>query len=180
MLRLTAAATAVALMMASSPAHAVARVAVGHFAPFADTIDGTAVNVLVNGNVTLENVKFKDFTDYLELDAGDYTIDIVPVGATDPAITGSFSLADGMSYTVYAQGNGTMQPLELRAMVDDVDAPADGNLNIRVVHAAPFAMDLAATEVSIRTAGGDIVNGLQGVPYNVDSGFFRFLLALTT
>ncbi|MDX1381662.1 MAG: DUF4397 domain-containing protein, partial [Xanthomonadales bacterium] len=48
-----------------------------------------------------------------------------------------------------------------------------GNLNIRIVHAAPFAADLAATEVSIRTDGGDLVNGLTGVPYGVDSGFFE-------
>jgi hypothetical protein len=58
-------------------------------------------------------------------------------------------------------------------MVDDVAAPMSGNLNIRVVHAAPFAADLAATEVSIRTAAGDVVNGLVGVPYDVDSGFFE-------
>jgi hypothetical protein len=131
------------------------------------------VNVVINGNTELEGVQFKQFTDYLELEAGDYTIDIIPVGATDPAITADFSLTDDTWYTVYAQGNGTMQPLELRAMVDNVDAPADGSLNIRVVHAAPFAMDPAATEVSIRTAGGAIVNDLQGVPYDVDSGFFQ-------
>jgi len=47
------------------------------------------------------------------------------------------------------------------------------SLNIRVVHAAPFAADLSATEVSIRTAGGSLVNGLQGVPYNAESGFFE-------
>ena len=51
--------------------------------------------------------------------------------------------------------------------------PADGNLNIRIVHAAPFAANLAATEVSIRTAGGDVVDGLVGVPYNAESGFFE-------
>ena len=58
------------------------------------------------------------------------------------------------------------------ATVDDNTAPAMGNVAIRVSHLAPFASDLAATEVSIRTAGGDLVNGLTGVPYKVDSGFF--------
>jgi hypothetical protein len=48
-----------------------------------------------------------------------------------------------------------------------------GNVGVRVVHAAPFAEDLAATEVSIRTGGGDVVNNLVGVPYKVDSGFFE-------
>ena len=56
MFKYAAAASAAALMLVSQPAFAVAKVAVGHFAPFADTIDGTAVNVLINGEVQLENV----------------------------------------------------------------------------------------------------------------------------
>jgi hypothetical protein len=40
------------------------------------------------------------------------------------------------------------------------------------VHAAPFASASADTEVSIRTAAGDVVNGLVGVPYFAESGFF--------
>jgi hypothetical protein len=55
-------------------------------------------------------------------------------------------------------------------IVDNADALMAGNLNIRIVHAAPFAADLAATEVSIRTDGGDLVN-LTGVPHGVDAGF---------
>lgn len=164
---------AASLMVLSQPAFSAAGVAVGHFAPFADTIDGTAVNIAVNGAVALENVKFKDFTDYLPFEPGTYTIDIIPVGATDPAITGEFTLEDEVNYTVYAVGNGITQDLELWALVDTSTAPMDDNLNVRVVHAAPFAMDLDATQVSIRTAGGDLVNGLTGVPYGVDSGFFE-------
>jgi hypothetical protein len=161
------------LLLSSQPVHSAARVAVAHFAPFADTLDGTAVNVLVNGATALENVRFKDFTDYLEFEAGTYAIDIVPVGATDPAISGEFTLEDDNDYSLFAVGNGVTQDLELWALLDNADAPASGNLNIRIVHAAPFAADLAATEVSIRTDGGDLVNGLTGVPYGVDSGFFE-------
>jgi len=163
-----------ALLLASQSALADARVAVAHFASFADTRDATAVNILVNGNTFLEGVKFGDFTsEYTALPAGTYTIDIVPVGATEPALTGDFTLEDDMSYTVYAQGNGVTQDLELQALVDNVDMPMEGNLNIRIVHAAPFAADLAATEVSIRTADGMVVNELVGVPYGANSGFFQ-------
>lgn len=162
-----------ALTLASQPVQAAARVAVAHFAPFADTLEGTAVDVRVNGETALQDVRFKDFTDYLEFDAGTYTIDVVPVGATDPAITGEFTLEDDIDYSLFAVGNGSTQPLELWALADTVTAPMAGNLNIRIVHAAPFAADLAATEVSIRTDGGDLVNGLTGVPYGVDSGFFE-------
>lgn len=165
--------TASLLLLASQTLSADARVAVGHFAPFADTVDGTAVNVLVNGNTTLENVKFKDFTDYLDLPAGSYTVDIIPVGATDPAITGSFDLMDDTSYSLVAIGNGVTQDLELLALVDDTTMPGSGNLNLRIVHAAPFAASLEATEVSVRTDGGDVVGGLVGVPYKAESGFLE-------
>ena len=79
--------TITAMMLFSQPALAAARVAILHLAPFADTVDGTAVNIAVNGTVLFEGVKFKDFVDYTELDAGEYTIDITPVGATEPAIS---------------------------------------------------------------------------------------------
>jgi len=161
------------LLLASQPLLASARVAVLHLAPFAADIDDTAVNIFVNGTETFSNVKFKDFVDYVELAAGDYTIDIVPVGATDPAITGTYTLTDGVDYSLFAIGNGLTQPLELAALVDDNSAPMTGNVGVRVVHAAPFAADLAATEVSIRTDGGDVVNNLVGVPYKADSGFFE-------
>ena len=164
---------AATMLLISQPAWSAARVAVAHFAPFADTLEGTAVDIAVNGTVALEGVQFKQFTDYLDFDAGDYTIEVFPVGATEPAITGDFTLMDGNDYTLFASGNGVTQALELMALLDNTEDPMSGNLNIRVVHAAPFAADLPATEVSIRTAGGDVVNGLVGVPYGVESGFFE-------
>lgn len=173
MFKVTSAITVTAMMLAAQPAMAAARVAVAHFAPFADTLEGTSVSVLVDGAVALEDVKFKDATPYLDFDAGTYQIDIVPTGATDPAISGTFTLEDETDYTVFAVGNGLTQDLGLLALVDNTDAPMEGNLNIRIVHAAPFAADPAATEVSIRTAGGDVVNGLVGIPYGTTSFFFQ-------
>ncbi len=165
--------TAILALGASSLAFGQARVTVGHFAPFADTLEGTSVSVVINGETALEGVEFKDFTDYIELDEGHYTIDIVPTGAADPAITADFSLTDGQDYTVFATGNGSLQPLELMALADDNTAPDAGNVKLRVYHAAPFAAMLEDTEVSIRTASGDIVGGLQGVPFGVGSDYLE-------
>jgi hypothetical protein len=173
MFKITAALTATLFMLISQPALAAARLAVLHLAPFADTLDGTAVNIAVNGTVLFENVKFKDFVDYTELDAGEYTIDIIPVGATDPALSETVTLQDGVDYSAYAVGNAITQDLALVAIEDNMNVPADSdNVAVRVIHTAPFAADLADTEVSIRTAGGDVVNGLVGVPYLGNSGFF--------
>ncbi len=160
-------------MLCSQLVSADARVTVAHFAPFAEDIADTSVSVALNGTVALENVKFKDFTGYINLPAGEYKVDIIPTGTTTVAITATYMLEDGKDYTVYASGNGTLQPLELFALADDNTAPAMGNVKVRVVHAAPFAPTLEGTEVSIRTAGGDLVAGLQGVPYGGASGYLE-------
>jgi hypothetical protein len=164
------------LMFASQSLLADARVAVAHFAPFAEDIEDTAVDIAVNGVVNLPGVKFKEFTEYLDFPAGDYTIDVYLAGlagSSDPIISGDFTLEDGVSYTLFATGNAVTQTPVLLALVDTVDAPDAGNLNLRVVHAAPFAADLEATEVSIRTADGTVVNGLEGVAYGQNSPFFQ-------
>lgn len=166
--------TASLLALATTlPAQAQVRAVVGHFAPFADTLEGTAVDIAVNGTVALEGVQYGQFTDYLELGpAGNYLVEITPVGATDPAITFEGDLADG-DFTLLAGGDATRQPLQLLALADDNTAPAAGNIRLRVVHNAPFADTLEGTNVSIRTGGGDVVAGLNPVPFGVASGYLE-------
>jgi len=67
-------------MLSSQLAFADARVSVAHFAPFAENIEDTSVSVLLNGEVALENVTYKMFTDYIPLPAGQYLVEIVPTG----------------------------------------------------------------------------------------------------
>jgi len=164
---------AAATLLISPIILADARVAVLHLAPFAENIEDTAVDIVINGTPQFEDVTYPQFVDYVDLPAGEYTIDIIPVGATEPAISETFMLMDNVDYSVAAIGNNSTQPLELLALVDDNTPPMMNNVAIRVAHTAPFAATLAATEVSVRTAGGDLVNGLTGVPYKIDSGFFE-------
>lgn len=171
--RVTRLAAAMIAAGCSGLALADASVTIAHFAPFADTLEGTSVTVAVNGDTLLEDVQFQAFTEPQALPAGDYTIDIIPTGAEEPAISETFSLMDNTDYTLFATGNGTLQPLDLVALVDDNSAPAAGNVKVRVFHSAPFAAELADTEVSIRTAGGEVVGGLTGVPFGVGSDYLE-------
>ena len=173
MLRKSIFLTGAAALLSSQLVSADARVTVAHFAPFADTIEGTSVSVLLNDAVALENVVFKQFTDYISLPAGEYKVDIVPTGTSTVAMTATYNLVDGQDYTVYASGNGSLQDLALVALADDNTAPAAGNVKVRIVHAAPFGSTPEATEVSIRTAGGDLVAGLEGVPYGAATGYLE-------
>ena len=68
---------ALALAAIGDGAFANARVTVGHFAPFAPTLQGTSVSIRVNGQVALQNVVFGQFTDYLTLGpAGSYRVEV--------------------------------------------------------------------------------------------------------
>jgi len=163
---------AIAALVATSSVVADARVRVVHAAPFSDSPEGTSVTVTVDGSPLLEDFRFADFTGYVDLPAGSYDLAVTPTGAAEPAITATVEVEDGVDYTVLAVGNGSEQALSLWPLVDDAADPGEGSLGLRVVHAAPFAADSQATEVSIRTAGGAVVNGLTAVPYFAESGFF--------
>jgi len=111
MLKFAVALTVTFLMLTSQPALAAARLAVLHLAPFANTLDGTAVNIAVNGTVLFENVKFRDFVDYTELDAGEYTIDIIPVGEL-PLRMPVDNRSNGMWEIIEGSGTGfVFQPM---------------------------------------------------------------------
>jgi hypothetical protein len=165
-------AAALALASISGGAFANARVTVGHFAPFASSLQGTSVSIRVNGEVALQNVVFGQFTEYLTLGpAGSYRVEVLPSGSSTVAISATLDLANNTDYTVLAVGDGGNQPLSLLPLVDDNSAPAAGQVKVRVVHAAPFANTLAATEVSVRDNNGAIVGGLARVPFRGASAY---------
>ena len=45
-----------------------------------------AVDVRVNGAVAFQNLSFNEVSDYADLPAGDYQIQVVPTGATEPVV----------------------------------------------------------------------------------------------
>jgi hypothetical protein len=150
-----------------------ARVLVGHFAPFAANLNATAVDVRVNGQVALRNVRYGDFTSYIALPAGSTRLEVLPAGTQTVAISATVALADNTDYTVLATGGANGQPLALQALVDDNRAPAAGNLKLRVIHAAPFAASADATAVSVRSDRGAVVGGLVGVPFFAASPYLE-------
>ena len=83
MFKMFTTALAAVLLFYGQSVFAAARVAVAHFAPFAEVIEDTAVDIAVNGTVALTGVKYKDFTDYIDFDAGDYTIEIYLAGMSE-------------------------------------------------------------------------------------------------
>ena len=160
----------VALVLSVATPAAAQVVQVGHAAPFADSIDDTAVTVLVNGNVIVPEFRYGETATLNAGGAPQIDVDIVPVGAGDPVISETVML--GENVTVLAVGDGVRQPLGLLRLADDMEAPDGDTVNVRVVHAAPFAEAIEDTEVAVRTAAGaEIAEPLNSVSYLDASGF---------
>jgi hypothetical protein len=113
--------------------------------------DAPAVDVLVNGDVVLEDVPFKAISDYLMVDAGTYTISINQAGTTTELLTIDAAVEAGTAYTVAAIGTLDAADTEaprLTAYVDDPVAASD-TAKLRVVHASPTT---PAVDVNLKGA----------------------------
>lgn len=170
--------TQIGLLTAASASMAT-QVNVNHLAPFADTLEGTAVSINVNETEVLTGVQYLQSSGYIELAEtgvapGTTMLDVfAPPGGDIAAITASVDLAADTFYSVTAIGDGANQPLSLLALADDNTAPADGNIKIRVIHAAPFAADINDTAASIRLDDGTVVGGLDNVLFGTASGYLE-------
>ncbi|MCP3028859.1 DUF4397 domain-containing protein [Halobacillus sp. A5] len=99
--------------------------------------DAPAVDVYVNEDSVVDGAEFKDATDYMELPAGDHSVEIYAegtMGEEDPVLSTDVSVEGGMAYTVAAAN--TVDNLELEAFEDSMEAE-DGLAKLRVGHLIP-------------------------------------------
>jgi hypothetical protein len=133
--------------------------------------DAPAVDVLANGSVVFEGLKFKSFTEYTPVPPGTYTF-AVNLSGTNTTVTtaGPLNLQGGNAYTFYALGKVANNNLTIMGTGDDVVAPGPGMAKIRVVHGASTAptVDVYATAPYAPLTGSPT---LTGVPFPLASGF---------
>jgi hypothetical protein len=138
----------------------MAKVRVGHFSP-----DAPAVDVYANGGAILTEVPFGLLSDYLEVPAGTYTIEVVAAGAdpADGAVIGPVDLdfAAGTLTTVAA--TNALANIEAKVLTDE-PSPKDGIAQVRVVH---FSADAPAVDVA--ADGGDVV--VENLAYPDAAGY---------
>lgn len=135
---------ALLLSLTLTSAQGSTNIRVAHFSP-----DTPAVDVYVDGEVTIEALEFGSVTDFIELPAGTYEVAVAPAGTSiDDAAIGPapFDLPAGVHITVAAVGSleaGTLAPA---VVVDDYSGLQAGNALVTVFHAiedAP-AVDILA------------------------------------
>ncbi|WP_435335319.1 DUF4397 domain-containing protein [Haloarchaeobius sp. TZWWS8] len=111
---------------------ATTNVRIGHCSP-----DAPAVDVLVDGAAVVQDVKFGDVGDYLELAAGSHEIAICPSGKHDqPVLEKSLALEPDHEYSVLAIGE--LADLSTLVLNDDNTEKSNAG-RLRFVHACPDA-----------------------------------------
>jgi hypothetical protein len=135
------------MSFATASAEDGAKIRVIHASP-----DAPAVDIWVNGERAITDLAFPEGTDYVDLPAGEYRIQVTPAGAgaDSVVIDATLTLGAGRAYTAMAVG----EVAEIDALVlnDDSGVPADGQAHVRVVHASPDA-----PAVDIAVTGGDVL-----------------------
>lgn len=105
---------------------------IGHFSP-----DAPAVNVSANGGTLLEDVSFGTLSEYMEVDAGSYDVEVAPEAGGDAVISATLELDDDTDYTVLAVG--LLADIEPLVVTDDRPSIGDDESCVRFIHTAPDA-----------------------------------------
>jgi len=145
------------------------RVRVLHASP-----DAPAVDVLVDGAKVLENLPYKEYSEYLALPAGTHEIRVNVTGTTTTVLQASPSIAAGADYTAIAVGFAGKTPaLKLLLLQDNNTLPAGNNIKVRVVHGAASApgVDVYVT-TPFETLDGK-TPALSNVPFEAASGYLE-------
>jgi hypothetical protein len=152
-----------------------ARVRVVHASPDAPNVD-----ILVNNAKVLENLPFREYSEYLTIPGGTYNVKINVTGTTTSAFEAPVTVMDGKDYTVAAVGyaGGNSPAFTVKVLEDDNTAPPDGSIKVRVMHAAPGApaVDVYWTTPYETLDGKTPV--LSNVPFNVASAYLTVPISM--
>jgi hypothetical protein len=122
----------------------MAMVRAAHLSPDAPNVD-----VYVADDPVLEDVAFREVSEYLELEPDAYEVRITAAGDEDTVVFDEEVEVDEGAYTLAAVGEleEENQPFEVLVLEDDLSDPGE-DARVRVVHASPDAptVDVAEAE----------------------------------
>lgn len=131
----------------------MAMVRVAHLSPDAPNVD-----VYVDGEAVLEDVAYRDVSEYLELQPGTYDVQITAAGDEETVVFDeSVEVAAG-AFTLAAVGEleGENQPFDVLVLEEDLSDPGE-NARVSVLHAAPDAPEIDLIEAE---SGDALAEGL--------------------
>lgn len=162
----------------TEPAEGNLVVRVVHGAKAAPTVDIyiTAPNDELSVSTPI-TASFKDFTEFLEVPAGDYRIRVTAEGDSNVLFdSGTISLTAGLNLTVVAvESEYVVAPIDLVALTGDSENPTleinDNRAQLRVAHLSPDApnVDVYAGAAGTNELANDAV--LENVPFKAISDY---------
>ncbi len=134
-------------LLSASSLSASTQLRVLHLSP-----DAPAVDIWVDGSVALSDVPFQGVSDYLEIEAGEYRIQVTPTGETEPVvIDATVNLDDNTTYSVAATGLLADESISPLVIVDNTENES-GLAKVRFSHTSPDA-----PPVDVALQGGDVL-----------------------
>ncbi|MBM3738752.1 MAG: DUF4397 domain-containing protein [Acidobacteria bacterium] len=148
--------------------------------------DAPAVDILANGNLVFQGLRYKGYTEYTPVAPGSYSFSINLTGTTTTAYsTEPLTLQGGNAYSFFAIGKVANRTLTVLGAGDDVDAAGMGMVKLRIVHGASTApsVDVYATAPYAPLTSAPV---LSAVPYllagpylTVPAGVYQARVAVT-
>ena len=146
---------------------AFSRLRVGHLSP-----DAPAVDVYVDDQLTLEDVPFRAFSNYLVVESGMHNVKVTPANSSTAVIDADVTLMGDINYCVVAMGlvgNNTLAPF---VFTDDL--VEGGQAKVRFIHGSPNA---PSVDVLLRNGGilfGNTMFGMAATGIEVGAGTYDF------
>ncbi len=110
--------------------------------------DAPAVDITARGVKVVKDLNYREGTGYLPALKGNTAIEVRPAGTETAVISANVDLQKGVEYTIVALNNvASIEPL---VIANDADSPAEGFIQLQVVHGAP-----SVPEVDIYITGAD-------------------------
>jgi hypothetical protein len=98
--------------------------------------DAPPVDIYINGKLVAQNLKYANFTNYLQAPGGIYEVKVFPTGKKDsPVINTRLQLIPGSIYTIAAVGN--LRDVSLLPILEPLPGPTPGYAMIRFSHLSP-------------------------------------------
>jgi len=112
--------------------------------------DQTSLDVLIDNKSVATNVNYGTASSYFSVSSGSRNLQVEPSGVTTPIVNTTISLSSGNNTVIVANFTASVATITL---TDNKTAPASGDIQLRIVNAAP---GLGTGDVYIVAPGTDL------------------------
>ena len=97
-------------------------------------VGGDTVDIYLNGNPFFYNIKFTDFTPYVYVPEGKYTVEVFPRDQKEnPIVTGTIEVSPGELITIAITGESD-KTIEILQIKEEMETPTGNKSRARFIH----------------------------------------------